>query len=171
MDYKYIEQLIERYWQCETSVEEEEILHCFFQQKDIPAELLRYQDLFRFEQEEKSLTVSDDFDSKVLSKIEKPVVKAQRISMSHRLMPFFKAAAVVAIILSLGNALQKTSTGDENDYNYENYTDTYTDPQVAYDEISSALLDVSEGISKSKVLEDTDSLASSVPATKELIKE
>ncbi|SRR5574344_1500539 len=171
MDYKYIEQLIERYWQCETSLEEEEILHLFFQQKDVPAHLLRYKDLFCFEKEEKELKVSDDFEAKVLEKIEKPVVKAKRISISRQIMPFFKAAAVVAIILSLGNAIQKSSLGEENDYNYENYTDTYTDPQVAYDEISSALQDVSEGISKSKVLEDTDTLVSTTPATKELIKE
>ena len=31
MDYKYIEQLLERYWNCETSLEEEQILRAFFQ--------------------------------------------------------------------------------------------------------------------------------------------
>ena len=36
MDYKYIEQLLERYWNCETSTEEEQILRIFFQQKAIP---------------------------------------------------------------------------------------------------------------------------------------
>ena len=30
MDYKYIEQLIERYWECETSQQEEDILRAFF---------------------------------------------------------------------------------------------------------------------------------------------
>ena len=46
MDYKYIEQLLERYWQCETTLEEEGILRTFFGQKDIPAELRPYQALF-----------------------------------------------------------------------------------------------------------------------------
>ena len=32
MDYKYIEQLLERYWKCETTLEEEEILRMFFSQ-------------------------------------------------------------------------------------------------------------------------------------------
>lgn len=40
MDYKYIKQLLERYWRCETSLEEEKILRTFFSQKDVPAELL-----------------------------------------------------------------------------------------------------------------------------------
>ena len=30
MDYKYIEQLIERYWECETSQQEEDILRACF---------------------------------------------------------------------------------------------------------------------------------------------
>ena len=32
MDYKYIEQLLERYWACETTLEEEQILRAFFLQ-------------------------------------------------------------------------------------------------------------------------------------------
>ena len=67
MDYKYIEQLLERYWNAETSLEEESILRTFFSQKDIPAEMEH---------------------------------------LPQRLMPLFKAAAVVAIILTLGGALQ-----------------------------------------------------------------
>ena len=33
MDYKYIEQLMDRYWECETSLEEEQILRTFFSQE------------------------------------------------------------------------------------------------------------------------------------------
>lgn len=39
MDYKYIEQLLERYWECETSLEEENILRTFFSQDNIPGDL------------------------------------------------------------------------------------------------------------------------------------
>ena len=48
MDYKYIEQLLERYWQCETTVAEERILREFFSQDDVPAALSAYRDLFRY---------------------------------------------------------------------------------------------------------------------------
>ena len=34
MDYKYIEQLLERYWEAETSLQEETILRTFFSRKD-----------------------------------------------------------------------------------------------------------------------------------------
>ncbi len=108
MDYKYIEQLLERYWKCETSLEEEEILRTFFSQKEVPADLLPFRDLFVYEQQEKKEQIlGDDFDQKIMEMIDEPAhVKARVISMTHRLAPLFKAAAVVAIFLTLGNAAQ-----------------------------------------------------------------
>ena len=51
MDYKYIEQLLERYWQCETTLQEESILRSFFSQDEIPAELEQYKALFAMQQQ------------------------------------------------------------------------------------------------------------------------
>lgn len=107
MDYKYIEQLLERYWAAETTLEEERILHAFFSQEDIPADMEEWRPLFVTDTEE---PLGDDFDARIMAMIQeesKPQpVKAQRVSLSQRLMPLFKAAAVVAIILTLGGALQ-----------------------------------------------------------------
>jgi len=102
MDYKYIEQLLERYWQCETTLQEEAILRTFFSQPDIPEELQKYQALFTYEsQKEESL--GEDFDARMLDFIgETPKI----ITLKDRLMPLFKAAAIVAILLTLGNAAQ-----------------------------------------------------------------
>ena len=50
MDFKYIEQLLERYWQCETSLEEEAQLRTFFTEEDVPEHLSRYKDLFVYQQ-------------------------------------------------------------------------------------------------------------------------
>ena len=150
MDYKYIEQLLERYWQCETSVEEERILRTFFQQQEIPAHLLPYKELFAYQQQAKEVKLSDDFDAKLLAKIERPVVKAHRLTLSYRLRPLLKAAACVAIALTVGNAVQHAfnQPGDESDYNYDAYKDSFTDPQTAYGKISDALFTVSESINK-----------------------
>ncbi|ANR72104.1 pyruvate ferredoxin oxidoreductase [Prevotella scopos JCM 17725] len=115
MDYKYIDQLLERYWRGKTSLQEEEILRMFFSQEDIPAALLPYRDLFVYEQNEKEMEkLGDDFDQRILGMIqEDEPVKARVITMRHRLMPLFKAAAVVAILLTLGNAMQAAfSDGD-----------------------------------------------------------
>lgn len=108
MDYKYIEQLLERYWNCETSLEEEAILRMFFSQDDIPAALLRYKDLFVCGQaEEKEYVLEDSFDERIIALTEgQKHVKAKTVSIGQRFMPLFKAAAMIAIILTLGNASQ-----------------------------------------------------------------
>ena len=54
MDYKYIEQLLDRYFDGLTSTAEEQILKIFFSQQDIPAHLEAYADIFRFAAEERA---------------------------------------------------------------------------------------------------------------------
>ncbi len=108
MDYKYINQLVERYWRCETTLEEEAILKAFFSQEHIPADLQRYKALFCYEQQAaKDDVLGEEFDKKILAMTAEPTkVKARTITMTQRLKPLFKAAAVVAIMLTLGNAAQ-----------------------------------------------------------------
>jgi len=106
MDYKYIEQLLERYFNAETSLEEESILRTFFSQTNVPAEMQQWRSLFTVENTEK---LGDDFDARILEMIsnEEPnTVIARRVSITQRLMPLFKAAAVIAIFLTIGGALQ-----------------------------------------------------------------
>ena len=70
MDYKYIEQLLERYWSCETTVEEETLLRDFYKQTNLPENLERYRSLFEFQNEQAELRLGEEFDEKVLSKID-----------------------------------------------------------------------------------------------------
>ena len=111
MDYKDIEQLLERYWQCETSVEEEATLRDFFAKEEVPAHLLRYKNLFVYQQVQQEVGLGEDFDARILAEVE-PVVKAKRLTLVGRFVPLFKAAAVIAIILSLGNVAQHSFSGD-----------------------------------------------------------
>lgn len=113
MDYKYIEQLLERYWDCETTNEEESILRTFFSQKDVPARLLKYRSLFEYQnQAADDSPLGDEFDKKVLASIyedieDSPkVVKAKVVSFGSYIKPLFKAAAVVAMVLTIGDAAQ-----------------------------------------------------------------
>ncbi|MBR3078847.1 MAG: pyruvate ferredoxin oxidoreductase [Prevotella sp.] len=114
MDYKYIEQLLERYFAAETSLEEESILRTFFHQEEIPAHLYQWRALFIADDEE---ILGDDFDARILEMTseESQPVKAHEVKLSQRLMPLFKAAAIVAIILTLGGALQAPWDNNWND--------------------------------------------------------
>lgn len=109
MNYEYIEQLLERYWECQTTLEEEAILRSFFAQDNVPMHLLQYRQLFAYQNEQhKTEKLSDDFDERIMSIIAKQQpVKARTITLSQRLRPLYRAAAIVAIILTLGTAAQK----------------------------------------------------------------
>ena len=134
MDYKYIEQLLERYWYCQTSLEEEQILRAFFSQKDVPAGLLKYRDLFVYEQTEtKDDVLGEAFDARMMALTgETKPVKARTISLADRFMPLFKAAAAVAIFLTLGNAAQVAFKGDAKpEAGVAAYGDTQAGPSVA----------------------------------------
>ena len=143
MDYKYIEQLLERYWACETSVEEENILRAFFSQKELPAHLSRYKSLFEYERSQAKTELDESFDLRVLNKIgkEEPkkqvVIKANRLTLNYRLRPLYRAAAAIAIFAVFGTAIQHTFNREEAptgwDYNAANYQDTYNAPQDAFE--------------------------------------
>ena len=66
MDYKYIEQLLDRYWTCSTTPAEERILRDFFSQPDVPASLSRYKDLFVYERQQAEVRLGADFDERLL---------------------------------------------------------------------------------------------------------
>ena len=111
MDYKYIEQLLERYWACETSLQEEQILRTFFQQQEVPEHLMAYKSIFDVQQEQTEAILGEDFDERMLQMIEGETVRALPLQGGlHRrsfLRPFYQAAGLVALILTIGMAAQK----------------------------------------------------------------
>ena len=118
MDYKYIEQLLDRYWACETTLEEEQILRAFFMQDHLPSHLQAYRDIFVAQGEQAEEHLSADFDSHVLERIgqeeQKPAVfRAQRITLRRRLRPIYQAAGLVALLLTIGTAAQHSMVRDE----------------------------------------------------------
>lgn len=151
MDYKYIEQLLDRYFLAETTVQEEQILKSFFAQttEQLPEQLSRYAALFTALGDMPQL--GDDFDERLLAMTEgtpavnaaattgkQGVVKARTIRLTERLRPLFKAVAVVAIVLTLGNAinqsLSKSESARAGSDEYATAKDGGTDIGIAYDQ-------------------------------------
>ena len=161
MDYKYIEQLVERYFECETTLQEEQILRMFFAQDDdkVPAELKHYRPLFAALTPTEKLP--DNFADRVLAATEEAAhVRARSVSLTERLRPLLRAAAAVAVVLAIGQAIDfstSRSAQQPDDINYANYKDTYDDPNVAYDQVEDALQLMSEGFSQAS---QADSLVS-----------
>lgn len=114
MDYKYIEQLIDRYFEGETTIAEERILKAFFSQNDVPAHLQQFADVFSYEEAEaKSEMLGDDFDQRVLERLEvlgdvpEVHVKIKRLTFTDRIRPLFRAAAAVAIVVLVGSSMHR----------------------------------------------------------------
>ena len=145
MDYKYIEQLMDRYFEAETTLKEEQILKAFFEQseEELPENLRAYRELFTsFEQDE---MLGDDFDERMLQMIEeKPQVKARTISLSERFRPLMRAAAVVAILITLTTALNQSFKEDKVWTDQSDYALKYeamgNEPAMAYDHSSDSLV-------------------------------
>lgn len=157
MDYKYIECLISRYFQCETSVQEEQILRNFFMQEEVPAQFRSYQPLFRSLSSEAEVKLPADFVQNVQSRIShlevaeaakaKPAYKARIIALNRGMRPFYKAVACVALIITVGTTSSHYWSSHDSepiDYNYSNYHDTYSDPEVACEKVTDALKDLSD---------------------------
>ena len=116
MDYKYIEQLLDCYFECQTTLEEEQILRAFFSQEDVPARLLAYKELFAeqtFAKQSESLGA--DFDERILAMTTGETlqrgdapkhVKARFVSLHRRMRPLYKAVAFVAVVLTIVQAAQ-----------------------------------------------------------------
>ena len=132
MDSKQIEQLLERYWACETTVEEERQLRHFFNSEDVPVHLLRYKDLFVYQEFGKEDHLGEDFDERLLKQVEVPVVKAKSVSIFTRLAPIMRAVAAIALLLALGNLAERSLL---QDYHQMAVSDTIgqqaTSPSVA----------------------------------------
>ena len=117
MNYQYIEQLLDRYWNGETTLGEEEILRSFFCQDDVPAHLKAYSEFFTYTRDAKDLCVSDDFDSRFddILEGEQPAksevrLKAIRVTFRQRLMPFIKATVRSSSAISSGTGSAEASS-------------------------------------------------------------
>lgn len=69
METAVIKALLEKYWQAETTVEEEQILAAYFKSPEVDAGLRPYADLFAYFEEESRISPGPDFESHILQAI------------------------------------------------------------------------------------------------------
>lgn len=99
MEYKNINHLLEKYWEGETSLQDEETLKHYFNNGKVAPELEQYQSLFQYFKEEQDVIISDDFEKRLLKQIEneQKVVSAKVRKLSW--MTSIRTIAAVGIIL------------------------------------------------------------------------
>jgi len=136
MTPEQIKQLLEKYWACETALEEEAALKTFFSGDGIPEELKRYQPLFLWKTTQLQIKGNRAPDDGY----KKPV--------SFQWYAFLKIAAAVLLILTLG-------TGIYTHYRQEKYMDTvfsetYSNPEDALQETKSVIGKISSVLNLAK---------------------
>ncbi len=144
MDSKQIEQLLEKYWNAETSLEEEQELHRFFQREGVQENLKETAALFRYFEIEKTRTLSEIFDASVTNQI-KQRQGGKIVSMTNWFQIARVAAGVLVVVAAvylIGHEVRKSSPNE--------ITDTESDPKLAFEETKKALLMISKNFGKAQ---------------------
>ncbi len=130
-------ELLEKYWNCETSPEEEQILQEWFAGNDVPEDLQKYS---------KNFLALNNFQ-----KIEAPTSVSRKV-LGHlpsiKFYPVFKIAASILIIISAGTGVY--THYQQEAFLKEVFSETYSDPQDAIKETQAVLDKVSSTLLKAK---------------------
>ena len=151
MDYKRVENLLDKYFNGETEVHEEQQLQNYFNSNEVHEDLLSYQPLFQYFNEEKVLTLSDDFDQKLLQQLSQT---ENRQFKQRRLYPILMRVAAAAV-LAIGVFFafrQMNQVNQQDQLGYIKATDSTEmkemTPEEAYEEVMAALALVSSKLNK-----------------------
>ncbi|BDS12028.1 hypothetical protein [Aureispira anguillae] len=140
MDYNQIKILLNKYWEGETSLEEEQLLKAYFNGDSVANDLVPFQPLFAYLEKEKKRTSTQPFI---------PPTSTNRV---HSLWGNWLAiAASIVLVVAISWLTYHNSkitnpslAKDESDL----AKDTYRDPQIAYKEAKAALMLISKGLNK-----------------------
>lgn len=157
MNIERIHTLLEKYWNCETSVSEEQELQAFFNFGDIPADLLQFVPVFAYKQKQQAIALSDDFDKKLEASIREADKQKQYITIKI-FEPFLRIVASIILILGIGISVYFFAK-----QNNQVFAETYNDPSAALEQATSALQKLSIALQSTeeaslKSLEQLDNL-------------
>jgi hypothetical protein len=145
MDLDKIDSLLQKYWNAETSLEEEQQLREFFAREPVPENLKETASLFRYFEQQKRLGVDDLAFDRELKKKLKPAGKVINLSMTQvaRIAAglFVVVAATFFVRQEIKKAYPDEPTAEE---------DTYSDPKVAFEETKKALMMISKSFNKAQ---------------------
>jgi hypothetical protein len=141
MEYNAAKELLEKYWKCETSLQEEDKLRRYFQQQDIPQDLRKYSGMFRYFSSGRGKELDGSFDDRIIRMIGNRKSGRQRFLSS-----LFKIAAAVLLILSFVVINERVIK--VKDQAKKVVEDTFKDPEKALEETKKVLFYVSEKLNR-----------------------
>ncbi len=143
MDSNRIDELLKRYWNCETSLEEEQQLRSYFAGGNVPEQWKETADLFRYFDEQKKKSLSDvAFDRQVITKVGQPK-QGKMVRLFYNSMRIAAGIAVLLVATWLVRTEIRKTTPQE-------MVDTYDDPKLAFEETKKALMMISKSFGKAE---------------------
>jgi hypothetical protein len=142
MDLDKIDSLLQKYWNAETSLEEEEQLRAFFAREPVPENLKETASLFRYFEQQKRLGVDDLAFDRELKKKLKPAGKVINFSFVQIARIAAGLLVVVAATFFIREEIKKAYPDEPED--------TYSDPKVAFEETKKALMMISKSFNKAQ---------------------
>ena len=140
MNLHEIEKLLEKYFDGETTLPEEQLLRNFFASGDVPLKWKNLEGYFSFVMREQDQQIEDaDFDKKVMSAVKE---YNPALLVDLRRPWIYWIAGVAASILIIVAVFVKFDPFSKR------FEDTYKDPQMAYMEARKILIFVSEKLNK-----------------------
>ncbi|MFT5164975.1 MAG: hypothetical protein ACI8P3_000199 [Saprospiraceae bacterium] len=148
MDSNTIHTILEKYWEGESTLQEEAKLREFFSQEDIPKEFESVRPLFQFFKQEQEANLNGDFDERFSSRLKAVANTQPRAhSLSFYIRRIAAVAAILAGVLFFFNKGFFNAQGDRmalNDLSNQEKAEA----QIAYAEVKTALLLLSKKLKK-----------------------
>lgn len=135
MDYQKINELLEKYFESKTTLEEEILIREYFSKTDLPAEHQYLKQMFQYFNEEKIHGNSElNINAELNSLIENQWKKDTKVKLYRALKWTGRVAAIIIVAIGTYIYFNKPST---------EIKDTYSNPDQAYIETKRALMYVS----------------------------
>jgi len=143
MDSNKIEELLNKYWACETSLEEEQQLKEFFRGQSIPEQLKETAELFRYFEIHKKKSLNDSsFDGQVMNRVNPK--RGKVVSLVYSAMKI--AAGVSVLVVATWFVRNEIRKNDPVEM-----VDTYDDPKLAFEETKKALMMISKSFGRAEM--------------------
>lgn len=135
MDSKQIEELIAKYWNCETSVEEEQALREYFVRNGTDGSFKELAAIFQYLDQQRGRELHDaGLDGRILDLIRPKRARFRRLM--HNSLRIAAGIVVLMVAVWFVRSEIRQSTPQE-------LVDTYSDPELAFEETKKALLMIS----------------------------
>lgn len=139
MDSEKLNELLQKYWNCKTTLEEEHELRTYFR-SNVPESLKDTASLFRYFNQQKNHTISDASFERKLRKAVHAGPGGKMASLVYNSMRI--AAGIIVLVMAVWLVrleIRKSAPVE--------MSDTYDDPKMAFEETKKALMMISRSFS------------------------